>query len=66
MTYTRYYNGLDMNVQISTLLYQAENQYCKLLKKKRTYVKLLVKCTCMILLLLVDYVSYIVMCLYIL
>ena len=34
MTYTRYYNGLDMNVQISTLLYQAEDQYCKLFKKK--------------------------------
>ena len=28
MTYTRYYNGLDMNVQISTLLYQAKYQYC--------------------------------------
>ena len=28
MSYTRYYNGLDMNVQISTLLYQAEDQYC--------------------------------------
>ena len=30
MTYTRYYNGLDMNVQISTFLYQAEDQYCSL------------------------------------